>query len=45
MVSKMRAAVFVEKGRIVLQDKPIPRPGHGAALAFFVGSATKALVS
>jgi threonine dehydrogenase-like Zn-dependent dehydrogenase len=32
MASKMRAAVFVEKGRIVLQDKPIPRPGHGAAL-------------
>ena len=32
MVSKMRAAVFVEKGKIVLEDKPIPRPAPGEAL-------------
>jgi len=32
MASKMKAAVFVEKGRIVLQDKPIPKPGPGEAL-------------
>ena len=29
MPSTMRAAVFVEKGRIVLEEKPIPRPGPG----------------
>lgn len=28
----MRAAVFVEPGRIVLEERPIPSPGHGEAL-------------
>lgn len=32
MVSKMKAAVFVEKGRIVLEDKPIPDIGPQDAL-------------
>lgn len=32
MGSTMKAAVFVEKGRIVLMDKPIPKPGPGEAL-------------
>jgi len=31
-ISMMKAAVFVEKGRIVLEDRPIPRPGPGQAL-------------
>jgi len=32
MASKMKAAVFVEKGRIVLEDKPIPEIGPQDAL-------------
>jgi len=32
MASKMKAAVFVEKGRIVLEDKPIPDIGPQDAL-------------
>lgn len=32
MASKMKAAVFVEKGRIVLEDKPIPDVGPNDAL-------------
>jgi len=32
MTWSMKAAVFVEKGRIALQDKPIPKPGPGEAL-------------
>jgi threonine dehydrogenase-like Zn-dependent dehydrogenase len=32
MVAKMMAAVFVEKGRIVLEDKPIPDIGPNDAL-------------
>ncbi|WP_442581350.1 NAD(P)-dependent alcohol dehydrogenase [Mesorhizobium sp. ASY16-5R] len=32
MASKMKAAVFVEKGRIVLEDKPIPNIGPQDAL-------------
>jgi alcohol dehydrogenase len=28
----MKAAVFVEPGRIELQDKPVPKPGPGDAL-------------
>ena len=32
MTSKMKAAVFVEKGRIVLEDKPIPDIGPQDAL-------------
>jgi len=32
MVAKMKAAIFVEKGRIVLEDKPIPDIGPQDAL-------------
>jgi len=32
MTSKMKAAVFVEKGRIVIEDKPVPDVGPNDAL-------------
>lgn len=32
MATKMKAAVFVEKGRIVLEDKPVPDVGPNDAL-------------
>ncbi|SCZ63237.1 NAD(P)-dependent alcohol dehydrogenase [Thiohalomonas denitrificans] len=32
MTEKMKAAVFVEPGRIVLEDKPVPAPGPNDAL-------------
>ena len=31
-MSTMKAAVFVEPGRIVLQEKPVPQPGPTDAL-------------
>lgn len=31
-MAKMKAAVFVERGRIALEEKPIPSPGPGEAL-------------
>ncbi len=31
-MDKMKAAIFVEPGRIVLEEKPIPSPGPGEAL-------------
>ena len=32
MNKTMKAAVFVEKGRIVLEERPVPTPGFGEAL-------------
>ena len=32
MISKMKAAIFVEPGRIVLDEKPIPDTGRLDAL-------------
>ena len=31
-MAKMKAAVFVEPGRIALEEKPVPSPGPGEAL-------------
>jgi alcohol dehydrogenase len=32
MKKTMKAAVFVDKGRIALEERPVPSPGHGEAL-------------